>query len=387
MTESTKLAQVCKALREYKLEVLGLSEIRLKGIGERRTITGETLIFSGKPEDADHSSGVGFLLTNAAKQCLIKWKPISDRIIVARFRTRTKNLTFIQVYAPTNVASVERKEEFYQLLSKTMDEVNRSDVLIVMGDLNAKVGSDNTGREIIMGKHGVGKMNENGELFADFCLNYDLVIGGTQFSHKNVHKLTWVSNTDKTINQIDHITVNRRNRNCLLDVRVCRGAAVGSDHYLLVGAIRIKLKTIAKKFIRTNKRYDIAKLSERAHAESFKQNLTEKFQNRPILDNISAEEMWGSVVTILQEVCEDVLGNVNSTRKDWMSENTWGLIQERKKAHIALLNAKGAQRRHLKKLYSDLSKSVSRAGRRDRKYFIAYLAAKAEEAAYYKLEW
>ena len=97
--------------------------------------------------------------------------------------------------------------------------------------------------------------------------------------------------------------------------------------------------------------------------------------------------MWGSVVTILQEVCEDVLGNVNSTRKDWMSENTWGLIQERKKAHIALLNAKGAQRRHLKKLYSDLSKSVSRAGRRDRKYFIAYLAAKAEEAAYYKLEW
>ena len=382
MTESTKLEQAVKVLREYKLEVLGLSEIRLKGIGERQTLTGETLIFSGKPEDADHRSGVGFLLSKTAKQCLKYWKPISDRIIVARFKTRTKNITFIQAYAPINKAPVERKDEFYQLLSRTMEEVNRSDVLIVMGDLNAKVGSNNTGREIIMGKHGVGKMNENGELFADFCLNYDLVIGGTQFSHKIVHKLTWFSNDDKTINQIDHITVNRRNRNSLLDVRVCRGADVDTDHYLLVGTIRIKLKTVAKKFEKTNRKYNIAKLNERAHAECFEQNLAEKLQNRPILDTDSAEEMWGSVVTILQEVCENVLGNVNSTRKDWMSEDTWRLIHERKEVHIALLNASGAERRRLKKLYSDLRKKISRAGRRDQRCFIANLATKAEEAAY-----
>lgn len=42
-------------------------------------------------------------------------------------------------------------------------------VLILVGDLNAKVGSGNTGREDHMGKHGSSDMNENGELFADFC--------------------------------------------------------------------------------------------------------------------------------------------------------------------------------------------------------------------------
>jgi len=53
------------------------------------------------------------------------------------------------------------------------------DVKIVMGDMNAKVGMDNTGREKMMGKHGARtKMNENGERWADFCQANKLVIGG-----------------------------------------------------------------------------------------------------------------------------------------------------------------------------------------------------------------
>lgn len=54
-----------------------------------------------------------------------------------------------------------------------------------MGDMNAKVGEDNTEREIIMGKHSVGGQNENGELFTDFCTFNDLVIEGTVLPHKN----------------------------------------------------------------------------------------------------------------------------------------------------------------------------------------------------------
>jgi hypothetical protein len=48
--------------------------------------------------------------------------------------------------------------------------------------MNAKVGNDNIGREQIMGKEGVGNINENGELFADFCAQNDLVIGGTIYT-------------------------------------------------------------------------------------------------------------------------------------------------------------------------------------------------------------
>ena len=55
------------------------------------------------------------------------------------------------------------------------------------------MGSDNTGREEIMGKDGLGTMNENGELFAEFCTFNDLVIDGSVFPHKTMHKATWVS--------------------------------------------------------------------------------------------------------------------------------------------------------------------------------------------------
>lgn len=50
-----------------------------------------------------------------------------------------------------------------------------------MGDLNAKVGSENSGYERVMGRHGCGSMNENGEYFTELGGNNNLVIGGTLF--------------------------------------------------------------------------------------------------------------------------------------------------------------------------------------------------------------
>ena len=81
---------------------------------------------------------------------------------------------------------------------------------MLMGDLTAKVSTDRKGREREMGPNGIGEMNENGELFADFCAVNILVIGGTLFPHKTCHKVTWVSPTGDTENQIDHIAISKR---------------------------------------------------------------------------------------------------------------------------------------------------------------------------------
>ena len=51
-------------------------------------------------------------------------------------------------------------------------------------------------------------MNENGEPLVDIFLYFDLVIGGTLFQHKDIHKITWKSPDDKTVNQIDHLMIN-----------------------------------------------------------------------------------------------------------------------------------------------------------------------------------
>ena len=79
-----------------------------------------------------------------------------------------------------------------------------------------------------MGKHGLGEMCDNGELFVDFYSFNKLVIRESVFLYNKVHKVTRVSLDNWTENQIDHICVSFRFRRSMLDVRVKRGADVAS---------------------------------------------------------------------------------------------------------------------------------------------------------------
>ena len=66
--------------------------------------------------------------------------------------TRGRKVTILQCYAPTNTSSLESKEEFHEQIQATMDKIPKRDLKILMGDLNAKVGSDNTDKELNMGR-------------------------------------------------------------------------------------------------------------------------------------------------------------------------------------------------------------------------------------------
>ena len=140
-----------------------------------------------------------------AQQALVGWEPVNSCIITAKFATKKMDirLNIIQCYASTSDAEEERKDEFYQQLQ--VDRGGAKDMTILIGDFNAKIGSDNTGYEGIMGTHGLGQMNENGERFANLCALNQLVIGGSIFLHKHIHKATWRSKDHRMENQINHI--------------------------------------------------------------------------------------------------------------------------------------------------------------------------------------
>ena len=104
-----------------------------------------------------------------------------------------EELNVIQCCAPTNDADEDKKDTFYQQLQGVIDSKGNKDITIVMGDFNAKIGADNTGYEDKMGAQGIGQMNKNGERFVDMCALNQLVIGGSIFPHKRIHKATWRS--------------------------------------------------------------------------------------------------------------------------------------------------------------------------------------------------
>ena len=150
------------------------------------------------------------MLAPEAHGALIGWVPVNSRIMTAKFTTKKKNirLNIIQCYAPTNDAEEEKKDDFYQQLQAVLDRRGAKDITILMGDFNAKIEKDNTGYWDIIGTHGLGQMNENGEHFADLCALNQLVIGGSIFPHKHIHKATWISPNHITESQIDHMCIS-----------------------------------------------------------------------------------------------------------------------------------------------------------------------------------
>ena len=151
-----KSAQLAREMDKYKIDVMGISECRWLGQGKVKMNTGDSVIFSGR-EDNIHRHGVAIMMTKKVKQALMEWKPISDRIIYARFFSKYVKISIIQIYAPTNEANVEDTDNFYKQFQTVVDSVHKHNILLVMGDLNAKVGEGNDRYENIIGSHGVGE--------------------------------------------------------------------------------------------------------------------------------------------------------------------------------------------------------------------------------------
>ena len=97
----------------------------------------------------------------------------------------------IQVYAPTSNADKAHVEWFYEDLQDLLELTPQKDVLFILGDWNAKVGSQETPR--ITGKFGLGVQNEAGQRLIDFCQESTLVIANTLFQQHKRRLYTWTS--------------------------------------------------------------------------------------------------------------------------------------------------------------------------------------------------
>ena len=117
------------------------------------------------------------------------------------------NITIIQVYGPTSNAEEAEVERFYEDLQYLLELTPQKDVLFIIGDWNAKVGSQETPG--VTGKFGLGMWNEAGERLIEFCQENTLVIANILFQQHKRRLYTWTSPDGQPRNQIDYIVCSQ----------------------------------------------------------------------------------------------------------------------------------------------------------------------------------
>ena len=170
-------------------------------------------------------AGVAVFLSKKMVKCLREWKCISERMVKIRLRIEGVWVSVIQVYAPTEDSKEEVKEGFYEQLQATVREVHRQDKLIVMGDLNARVGRNVEVWGGVIGRQGEVVENGNSKRLLQYCAGNELVVANTWFQHKDIHKFTWECRGKSQWTIIDYFLVRKQ----VNGQTRCKGSERGTD--------------------------------------------------------------------------------------------------------------------------------------------------------------
>ena len=336
---------LARNMSKYKLHICGLSEVRWVDSGMIPIAQGHTLLFSGR-KDGKHRQGVGLALSRKARTALKSFTPVNSRIITARFAASHGFCTVVQVYAPTNDSQEAQKNAFYEQLQSTLDNIPKQDVLVLMGDFNAKIGSDHRHWHGVLGKHGIGGVSDNGLRLLEFCALNGLVITNSFFQHKAIHKYTWYSNTGRTRNAIDHIIVRSKSLSSVQDTRVFRGADISSDHRLVASSLKLRFKRACPKG-NIEPRFNSDLLADDCVLDHFQSVVGGRFHallNDMEVDtndseDVTVESEWSRFSKEVAASALEVLGEQKSYKSwPWVTESTEQLVEEKRKAFILSVN-------------------------------------------------
>ena len=134
-------------------------------------------------------------------------------MISIRFQGKPLNITVIQAYALTSNTEEAEVERFYEDLQDLLELKPKKDVLFIIGDWNAKVGSQETPG--VTGKFGLGMRNEAGQRLIEFCQENALVMANTLFQQHKRRLYNRTSPDGQYQNQIDYILCSQKWRSSI----------------------------------------------------------------------------------------------------------------------------------------------------------------------------
>ena len=331
------LRSLTSALKAAKHDITAVQETRWPG-KDSMTSRDYKFYYSGKAIDSSREFGTGFIVFGRARNAVIGFNPVDERLCTLRIRGKFFNYTLINVHAPTEDKDSEDKEAFYEKLLDVYDGAPNRDIKIILGDFNAKVGREVFYRPTI-GKYSLHQTsNDNGTRVIDFAVSRNMVLSSTYFEHKNIHKATWVSPDGQTKNQIDHVLIDGRHCSNVLDVKSCRGPNVDSDHYLVKVVVRAKIST------QHNQQPAVEKWAvEKLQNEDIKQKYVAKLEEK-IIAGMGSEpqnvnDAWNQIRQNVESAATEIIGiRTGNERNNWFDDECQELLNDKNAARLRNLD-------------------------------------------------
>lgn len=173
-----KLDNVIKEMKRLDIKIMGISDTKWPEKNRLVTAVGSVLYHSGSDVGAERC-GVAILLDAETAKAVKKFVPLSSRSMLVSFEGKPCNINIIQVYAPTADKPQKQMGELYKEIETLLQHTQRHDINIIMGDFNAKVGSEETPR--VTGSHGLGTRNDRVQMLVDICQGKEFVITNTLY--------------------------------------------------------------------------------------------------------------------------------------------------------------------------------------------------------------
>ncbi|XP_019765820.1 uncharacterized protein LOC109541399 [Dendroctonus ponderosae] len=219
----------------------------------------------------------------------------------------------------------EESEIFYKKLQNTVNKINNGHKIVILGDLNARIGNEKM--RGVKQRFNEAVINKNGELLIDFCARNEMRINNTFFSHQNQHKYTF-NNTRGQRSTIDFIITNRViTPSQVLDVRALTSANIGTDHNLILFKILLE-------------RPQTARVHRKSTRTLFESRPTNKLERCNIAPNWDIEGHWLKIENFIEQAAEEAIGkrkiniNANNRTKPWFCQEVKQLADIKRSSYL-----------------------------------------------------
>jgi exonuclease III len=178
---------VSRELARYKLDLMGVQEVRWEGSGTEPE--GEYTFFY-ENGNKNHELGTGFFVHKRIMIAVKRVELVSDRMSYIILRGHWCHIIVLNVHTPTEDKTDDVKDSFYEELECVFDKFPKYHTKILLGDFNTKVGREDIFKPTIGNESLPEIRNDNGVRLVNFATSKNLRVKSTMFPHHNIHKYT-----------------------------------------------------------------------------------------------------------------------------------------------------------------------------------------------------